>query len=138
LENIELGNIDAKRDWGYAKVYVEGMWLMLQEETPDTYILATNRTQSIRDFLCLAFSCVGIDIEFSGKNENEVAYDVRTGKVVMKINPKYYRPSEVELLVGDYSKASKILGWKPMTSLEELCKKMVMADLSRNKNGFIF
>lgn len=138
LDQIELGNIDAKRDWGYAKDYVEGMWLMLQEEVPNTYVLATNRTETVRDFVSLAFAAVNIDLDFVGKNENEYAINRETGKVVLKINPSYYRPAEVELLVGDYSKAHANLGWKPTTSLEDLCKMMVDADINRNKNESVF
>lgn len=138
LNLFELGNIDAKRDWGFAKDYVEGMWLMLQEDTPNTYVLATNRTETVRDFISLAFSAVNIDVEFIGKNEDELAIDRATGKVVLKINSNYYRPAEVDLLVGDYSKANVNLGWKPTTSLEDLCQMMVDADIKRNKINTIY
>lgn len=135
---IELGNLDAKRDWGYAKEYVEGMYLMLQAEKPDAYILATNRTESVRDFVKMAFKAVDIELEFKGKNEDEIGFDVKTGKKLIKINPKFYRPAEVEFLKGDYSKAKNELGWEPKTTLEELCKMMVEADLRRNAAGFSF
>ena len=138
LDCLELGNIDAKRDWGYAKEYVEGMWRMLQHDTPDTFILATNRTVTVRDFVSMAFKAADIDVEFSGQEEEEFARDVATGKTVMRINPQFYRPAEVELLIGDFAKAHELLGWLPTTSLEELCPMMVEADLRRNQVGFSF
>lgn len=138
IDCIELGNIDAKRDWGYAREYVEGMWSMLQVDHPDTYVLATNRTETVRDFLTLALRCVGIDVEYQGKDENEVAINVATGKPVMRINPHFYRPAEVDLLIGDPSHARDKLGWEAKTTLEELCKMMVDADLRRNAAGFSF
>lgn len=138
LDCLELGNLDAKRDWGFAKEYVEGMWLMLQADLPGTYVLATNRTETVRDFVRMAFKGAGIMIEFKGHAENEVAVDVATGKEVMRINPKFYRPAEVELLIGDPAHAKSKLGWEPKTTLEELCQMMVEADLRRNKAGFSF
>ena len=138
LDCLELGNIDAKRDWGFAKEYVEGMWRMLQHDTPDTFVLATNRTETVRDFVLMAFKAAQIDIEFSGEEEQEFARDVATGKTVMRINPHFYRPAEVELLIGDPAKATELLGWRPSTSLEELCRMMVEADLRRNQVGFSF
>ncbi|MCY7397396.1 MAG: GDP-mannose 4,6-dehydratase [Sphingomonas bacterium] len=138
LDCLELGNIDAKRDWGFAKEYVEGMWRMLQHDEPDTFVLATNRTETVRDFVFMAFKAVGISVEFSGKGEQEIAIDTATGNTVMRINPQFYRPAEVELLIGDPAKATELLGWKPKTSLEELCKMMVEADLRRNRAGFSF
>lgn len=138
LDCLELGNIDAERDWGYAKEYVEGMWRMLQHDTPDTFVLATNRTETVRDFVRMAFKAVQIDLEFLGEGEQEFARDVATGKTVMRINPLFYRPAEVELLIGDPAKATELLGWKPSTSLEELCRMMVDADLRRNEAGFSF
>ncbi len=138
LDLLELGNLDAKRDWGYAKDYIEGMYLMLQAEKPDTYVLATNRTETVRDFVAMAFKAAGIEIEFEGENENEIAKDIATGKVVLRINPKFYRPAEVDLLIGDPQKAKDELGWEAKTTLEELCKMMVEADLRRNRNGFSF
>ena len=138
LDCLELGNLDAKRDWGFAKEYVEGMWRMLQVETPDTYVLATNRTETVREFVRMAFKGAGITVDFKGQAEDETAVDVATGKTVMRINPKFYRPAEVELLVGDPAHASAKLGWKPQTTLEQLCQMMVEADLRRNKNGFSF
>jgi GDPmannose 4,6-dehydratase len=135
---LELGNIDAKRDWGFAKDYVEGMWRMLQHHEPDTFVLATNRTESVRDFVLMAFKAAGIAVEFAGKDEQEVAIDMATGKTVMRINSQFYRPAEVDLLIGDPAKATELLGWKPRTSLEELCRMMVEADLRRNQAGFSF
>jgi GDPmannose 4,6-dehydratase len=138
LETLELGNMDAKRDWGFAKDYVEGMYLMLQAEKPDTYVLATNRTETVRDFVTMAFKAAGITLEFQGEGENEIAIDTQTGKRVVKVNPKFYRPCEVDLLIGDATKAEKELGWKAQCSLEEMCAMMVEADLERNERGFSF
>ena len=137
-EVLELGNMDAKRDWGFAKDYVEGMWRMLQADKSGTYVLATNRTETVRDFVTMAFKVAGIALEWSGSEESEVATDKATGKIVVKVNPKFYRPAEVELLIGNPEKAEKELGWKPTTTLEELCKMMVDADLKRNEIGFSF
>ena len=138
LDCLELGNLDAKRDWGYAKDYVEGMYLMLQAKESDTFVLATNRSETVRDFVKLAFKAVDIELEFSGKDENEIAKDKQTGKVVVKVNPKYYRPAEVDLLIGNPKKAKEILGWEPKCTLEELCSMMVKEDLRRNEIGFSF
>lgn len=138
LDVLELGNLDAKRDWGFAKEYVEGMWRMLQADEPDTFVLATNRTETVRDFVRMAFKGAGIDIEFRGSDVNETAIDTATGKTVMRINEKFHRPAEVDLLIGDPAKAERILGWKPQTTLEELCQMMVEADLKRNERGFSF
>jgi GDPmannose 4,6-dehydratase len=138
LDVLELGNLDAKRDWGFAKEYVEGMWRMLQVDEPDTYVLATNRTETVRDFVSMAFKGAGIAVEFKGNGENESAVDTATGKTVMRVNPKFYRPAEVELLIGNPAKAKQKLGWEPKTTLEQLCQMMVEADLERNKKGFSF
>ncbi|MEP6789840.1 MAG: GDP-mannose 4,6-dehydratase [Ramlibacter sp.] len=138
LETLELGNIDAKRDWGFAKEYVEGMWRMLQADQPDTFVLATNRTETVRDFVRMAFKAGGIQLDFRGSGETETAVDVATGKTVLRINPKFYRPAEVELLIGDPGRAKAILGWEPQTTLEQLCDMMVKADLRRNQQGFSF
>jgi GDPmannose 4,6-dehydratase len=135
---LELGNLDAKRDWGYAKEYVEGMWRMLQADQPDTYVLATNRTETVRDFVSMAFKAVGVNLEWSGSGEAEQGACVRSGKILVRVNPKYYRPAEVDLLIGDASKAREVLGWTPKTTLEELCQMMVNADLRRNEAGFSF
>ena len=138
LECMELGNMDAKRDWGFAKDYVEGMYLMLQADKPDTYVLATNRTETVRDFVTMAFKGAGIEIEFKGSAENEIAIDKATGKTVVKVNPKFYRPAEVELLIGNPEKAKRELNWEPKTTLEALCEMMVKEDLRRNEIGFSF
>ncbi|QQD23708.1 GDP-mannose 4,6-dehydratase [Venatoribacter cucullus] len=135
---LELGNLDAKRDWGYAKDYVEGMWRMLQADEPDTFVLATNRTETVRDFVTLACRAADITIEWQGNGEEEKGVDVATGKVIVQVNPKFYRPAEVDLLIGNPAKAKAVLGWEPKTTLEELCKMMVEADLRRNKAGFSF
>ncbi|MGJ7493685.1 GDP-mannose 4,6-dehydratase [Variovorax sp. RT4R15] len=138
LDVLELGNLDAKRDWGFAKEYVEGMWLMLQADEPDTFVLATNRTETVRDFVRMAFKGAGIAIDFQGTGEGESAIDTATGKTVMRINPKFYRPAEVELLIGNPARAKAKLGWEPKTTLEQLCQMMVEADLRRNAQGFSF
>ncbi|MCS4281222.1 GDP-mannose 4,6-dehydratase [Stenotrophomonas rhizophila] len=138
LDCLELGNLDAKRDWGFAKEYVEGMWRMLQVEQPDTFVLATNRTETVRDFVQMAFKGAGINVEFRGKDQDETAVDSATGKTVMRINAKFHRPAEVDLLIGNPEKAERVLGWKPQTTLEQLCQMMVEADLKRNERGFSF
>ncbi len=135
---LELGNLDAKRDWGFAKEYVEGMWRMLQAEKPDTYVLATNRTETVRDFVSMAFKAVDTQLIWEGQGEAEQGRCSKTGKVLVKVNPKFYRPAEVELLIGDPAKAKQELGWQPQTTLEQLCQMMVEADLRRNKAGFSF
>jgi GDPmannose 4,6-dehydratase len=138
LEVLELGNMDAKRDWGFAKEYVEGMWRMLQADEPDTFVLATNRTETVRDFVTMAFKAAGIELRFEGAAEQEVGIDVASSKVRVQINPKFYRPAEVELLIGSPAHATKTLGWAPKTTLEELCQMMVEADMRRNEQGFSF
>ena len=138
LDVLELGNLDAKRDWGFAREYVDGMWRMLQADEPDTYVLATNRTETVRDFVTMAFKAVGVAVDFKGEAENEVGSDAATGKTVMRVNPKFYRPAEVELLIGDPAKARQKLGWEPNTTLEELCTMMVEADMRRNERGVSF
>lgn len=151
LDCLELGNIDAKRDWGFAKEYVEGMWRMLQADEPDTFVLATNRTETVRDFVRMAFKGAGIAVDFSGEAEGEIAVvaaltpalsqgerELKVGQTVMRINPKFYRPAEVELLIGNPAKAKAKLGWEPTTTLEQLCQMMVEADLRRNQAGFSF
>lgn len=134
-ENLQLGNLDAKRDWGYAKDYVECMWLMLQQDKPVDYVIATGKTYSIREFVELAFKEVGIEIVWSGEGLNEKGIDKATGKVLVVVNPKYFRQAEVELLLGDPSKAMRELNWKPKTSLEELVKIMVKYDLENDNYG---
>lgn len=138
LDTLELGNLDAKRDWGFAKEYVEGMWRMLQADEPDTFVLATNRTETVRDFVDMAFKAVDFQLEWRGKDNNEQGICTKTGKTLVRVNPKFYRPAEVELLIGNPAKAKEKLGWEPKTSLEELCAMMVEADLRRNRAGFSF
>jgi len=138
LDVLELGNLDAKRDWGYAKEYVEGMWRMLQAAEPDTYVLATGRTESVRDFVEMAFKAAGVAIEWRGSGMHEVGVDAATGKTRVRINPKFHRPAEVELLIGDPAHAREQLGWRAQTSLEDLCAMMVEADLRRIERGISF
>lgn len=127
-DKLYLGNLDAKRDWGYAPEYVEGMWLMLQHHTPEDFVLATGETHTVREFATLAFAELGINIEWKGKGANEKGIDSSTGRVVVEVDPNYYRPTEVDLLVGDATKAKKILGWEPKVSFDELVRIMVNAD----------
>jgi GDPmannose 4,6-dehydratase len=135
LDTLELGNLDAQRDWGFAPDYVQGMYLMLQAGQPDNFVLATGRKQTIRDFVTMSFAAADIQLEWSGKGEREAATDTATGRKVVAVNPRYYRPAEVDLLIGDASKAKAQLGWEPKTNLEELCEMMVAADLQRNAQG---
>lgn len=129
LDILELGNLDAKRDWGHAKDYVKAMWLMLQQETADDYVVATGETHKVREFVELAFKCVEIDIEWHGEGVDEKGIDKATGKTVVAINPKFYRPAEVELLLGDPTKAEKVLDWKREVSFEQLVSLMVKEDM---------
>ncbi len=138
LDVLELGNLDAKRDWGFAKEYVEGMWRMLQADEPDTFVLATNRTETVRDFVSLAASAVDIQLEWKGQAERECGVDVASGKTLVTINPKFYRPAEVDLLIGNPAKARTKLGWEPKTTLEELCHMMMEADVRRSERDFPF
>jgi GDPmannose 4,6-dehydratase len=138
LDRLELGNLDAKRDWGYARDYVDGMWRMLQTETPDTFVLATNRTETVRDFVSLAASALNIDLEWTGTGIDEKGIDKNSGKTLVSINERFYRPAEVDLLIGDPAKAKEVLGWEPSTTLETLCRMMVEADLRRNQHNASF
>ena len=136
---LELGNLDAKRDWGFAGDYVEGMWRMLQADHPDTYVLATNKTTTVRDFVKMSFNELGITLQFTGKGAEEIGVDASSGKTLVKVNPKFYRPAEVDLLIGDPSKAERDLVWKPSVQLEQLCSMMIKADVERialNKGVF--
>lgn len=135
LDWLELGNLDAKRDWGYAKDYVDGMWRMLQIEQPDTFVLATGRTETVREFVRMAGKAAGFEMEFEGRAEAELGRDRATGRILVRVNPAFYRPSEVDLLIGDPTKARQSLGWQAQTQLEELCHMMVEADLRRNRDG---
>lgn len=138
LDCLELGNIDAQRDWGFAREYVEGMHAMLQADEPDTFVLATGRTETVRTFVDLAFRAAGFDIAFRGTGVEEHAVDLATGRVVMRINPRFHRPAEVDLLIGNAERARTTLGWRPQTTLEELCRMMVEADMRRNAAGRSF
>lgn len=135
-EKVFLGNLNAKRDWGHAKDYVEGMWMMLQQDTPEDFVLATGETNTVRDFTTWAFAEAGITLEWKGENEAEKGYDAKTGAVRVEVDPNYYRPTEVDLLVGDATKAKEKLGWQPTYTVKALVKEMVAADLelfSRDK-----
>lgn len=127
-EKLSLGNLDSKRDWGHAADYVEGMWLMLQQKTPADYVLATGETHTVREFAEYAFKCTGIEIGFKGRGVQEQGFDRKTGKVLIDVNPRYFRPTEVDLLHGDPSKAEKELGWKRRTTFEQLVEGMVKND----------
>ncbi len=128
-DKVSLGNLDAKRDWGFAGDYIKGMWLMLQKDKPGDYVLATNETHTVREFLTLAFKAAGIELRFEGTGVDEKAYDVKTGKLMADVNPKFFRPAEVDLLWGDCTKAENELGWKRDVSFEGLVKMMVESDL---------
>jgi GDPmannose 4,6-dehydratase len=130
---LELGNLDAQRDWGFAKDYVVGMWQMLQVAKPDNYVLATNRKVTVRDFVALAAKAAGFELKWQGAGLDEVGIDQLSGKIIVRINSRFHRPAEVDLLIGDPAKAKKDLGWEPTTHVEELCQMMVKADLVRNR-----
>ena len=132
-EKLSLGNLDAKRDWGFAGDYVEGMWRMLQQDTPDDYVLATNETHTVREFAELSFRAAGIEIEWRGSGVEEKGYDAKTGRLLVDVNPRFFRPAEVELLWGNPSKAERELGWRRKVSFSELVRMMVEAD--REKYG---
>jgi len=130
---FEIGNMEVKRDWGFAKEYVEGMWKMLQVEKPDNYVLATNENHSVREWIEICFEFIGTKIVWEGKGENEIGKDAKSGKILVKVNPEFYRPAEVENLIGDYSKAKRELGWEPKTKFRELAEIMLNADIQKNK-----
>lgn len=132
-ECVELGNMSAKRDWGHSKDYVYAMWLMLQQEAPDDYVVSTGETHEVREFVDLAFKAAGIELEWSGEGVDEIAKDKATGKVVVKVNPQFFRPAEVDLLLGDPTKAETKLGWKREVSFKELVERMVKNDLEIEK-----
>jgi len=137
-DKLFLGNLDAERDWGFAGDYVEGMWKMLQHPTPDDYVLATGEKHSVRDFCQAAFARAGMSLEFRGSGVDEVAVDTNTGREVIAIDPRYFRPTEVDLLVGDAAKAKRVLGWSPRVSFIELVEMMVDADLGAVQSGIPF
>ncbi|WP_440971916.1 GDP-mannose 4,6-dehydratase [Megamonas funiformis] len=133
-EKLSLGNLNAKRDWGFAGDYVEGMWRILQQEKPSDYVLATNETHTVREFVELAFAEVGVEIEWKGEGVDEKGYDKNTGKLLVDVNPRYFRPAEVELLWGDSTKAETELGWKREVSFKELVSMMVREDMKKYAN----
>lgn len=128
-ENLQLGNMDSKRDWGHSKDYVNAMWLMLQQDTPDDYVIATNETRTVREFVETAFHHVGISVEWQGTGVDEIGIDKATGKTIVKINPKFFRPAEVDILIGDPGKAETKLGWKRNIPFAELVERMVKNDM---------
>ncbi len=130
-DTLYLGNLDAKRDWGYAKDYVEGMWMMMQQDKPDDYVIATGETHTVREFVEVAASRLDIDLRWSGKGINEIGTDVKTGKVIVRIDPRYFRPAEVDLLIGNPSKAKRQLNWNPKVTFKKLVEIMVDADLQQ-------
>ena len=132
-EHLELGNMDSKRDWGHSKDYVHAMWLLLQQEEADDYVIATNETRTVREFVEVAFGHVGIEVEWCGEGVEEVGKDKATGKVIVKVNPQFFRPAEVETLLGDPAKAKNLLGWEPEITVEEMCAEMVASDLLKAK-----
>ncbi len=127
-DTLYLGNMDAQRDWGHARDYVEGMWRIMQHDTPDDWVLATGRTTTVRDFCTMAFHAAGIELEWSGTAEDETAKRTDTGATVIRVDPAYYRPTEVDLLLGDPTKAREQLGWEATTSLEAMTREMVESD----------
>ena len=135
---LEIGNLEARRDWGYAKEYTHGMTLIMQHSEPGTFVLATGKNASVRDFTEMAFAAIGIDLHWRGQGIDEEGICKKTGKMRVKVNPVFFRPAEVDELVGDSSRAQKLLGWRAQTSLEELCRLMVEADIRRNEIGFSF
>ena len=135
---LEIGNLEARRDWGYAKEYTRGMTLIMQHSEPGTFVLATGRNASVRDFIEMAFAATGIDLRWRGQGIDEEGICKKTGKMRVKVNPVFFRPAEVDELVGDSSRAQKLLGWRAQTSLGELCRLMVEADIRRNEVGFSF
>jgi len=134
---LELGNLDSKRDWGFAGDYVEMMWLMLQQDDPDTYVIATGKNHSIREFVEVAGKICGFDIEWHGTKKEETGIDRITNKILVKVNPAFYRPAEVEVLLGNAEKAQRKLGWKPKVGFEELCEMMMTSDINRKKGQFL-
>jgi GDPmannose 4,6-dehydratase len=134
-EMLTLGNIDAKRDWGHAKDFVEAMWLMLQQDEPKDYVIATGKTYTVREFVNLAFEAVGYTLIWEGEGIDEVAKDATTGKILVKIDTRHFRPAEVELLLGDPTKAERELGWTAKTPLRELVSEMVRYDLAHDSYG---
>src|SRR5690606_7170950 len=134
-DRLYIGNLDARRDWGHAREYVRGMWLMLQQDHPDDYVLATGETTSVRRFIEWAFEDVGIAIAWRGEGVGEKGYDAGSGRCMVEVDPRYFRPSEDDLLQGDPSKAERVLGWKHETGIRELVREMVQSDLAQARAG---
>jgi GDPmannose 4,6-dehydratase len=132
---LELGNLDARRDWGYAKEYVDGFWRTLQADAPSDFVFASGRSTTVRDFASMSFKAAGIDLEWRGRGEEEVGYCDRVGRAMIRINRAFFRPTEVDFLCGDYSKASSVLGWRPEATLEAICEMMLERDRQRVSNG---
>lgn len=130
-DKLYLGNLDAKRDWGHARDYVEGMWMMLQQPKPDDYVLATGETHSVREFVDLAFAEAGMTIDWSGEGVSEIGRDAKSGRVLVEVDPRFFRPTEVDLLIGDPTKAREVLGWQATTKFEALVREMVRHDIAR-------
>lgn len=136
-EKLVLGNLDAKRDWGYAPEYTEGMWRILQHPTPEDFVLATNETRTVREFCEVAFATVGVPLEFKGEGVNEKGVCAKTGRAIIEVSPSYFRPTEVDILIGDYTKAKEKLGWQPQTTFRELAELMAKADFEKvAKRGY--
>jgi len=135
MESFELGNLDSMRDWGHAKDYVEGMWLMLQQEKPDDFVLATGHMHSVREFVESAFKFIGMEIVWEGKGDTEIGKEKATGVIRLKVNPKFYRPTEVEQLLGDPTKAKNLLGWEPKVAFDALVKDMMESDIALMKKN---
>ena len=129
-EKLSLGNMNAKRDWGFAGDYVKGMWMMLQQDKPDDYVVATGETRTVRDFAKIAFEKAGMAVEFTGTGVDEIGTDKKTGKVVVKVNPKFFRPAEVELLIGNPKKAEEKLGWKREITFDQMVERMIATDMA--------
>ncbi|HBB19511.1 MAG: GDP-mannose 4,6-dehydratase [Ruminococcus sp.] len=134
LDHMELGNLSAQRDWGHSQDYVRAMWLMLQQDKPDDYVVATGETRTVRDFVTAAFGCLGIDVAWSGEGVNEIGTDKATGKTLVKVNPDFFRPAEVDVLLGDSTKAHSVLGWERQISFEQLVERMAKNDLRLAEN----
>ena len=133
-EYMELGNMDSKRDWGHSKDYVRAMWLMLQQDKPDDYVIATNETRTVREFVETAFKHVGIEVQWQGSGVDEIGINKENGKTIVKVNKKFFRPAEVDILLGDPSKAEKVLGWKREIDFSQLVERMVKNDLELVQN----
>lgn len=135
-QNLKLGNLNAKRDWGHAAEYVDGMWRMLQQDSPDTFVLATNRTETVRDFVTLAFRSINIDLKWHRHGTDEIGIDASNDRILVSVDPRFYRQAEVDALIGNPEKAKAQLGWESKISLEEMCNEMVQWDIKRLKSSY--